>query len=72
MQTQAELYFRYDEPEGELAFLFTEQLEYQVSVEVFSDGTAVIVDWENEPTPVIVIDRMNTHLIDFLYPGEKQ
>lgn len=66
MQTQAELYFRY----GETDFLFTEKFSYYESIEVFEDNSAVIVDWENEPTPVIVIDRMNNHLVDLLYPDE--
>ena len=66
MQTQAELYFRY----GETDFLFTEKFSYYESIEVFEDNSAVIVDWENEPTPVIVIDRMNNHFVDLLYPDE--
>lgn len=66
MQTKAESYFRYGEPE----FLFAEMLDYQTGVEVFDDNSAVIVDWKNEPTPVIVIDRMNNHLVDLLYPDE--
>lgn len=66
MQTQAELYFRY----GETDFLFTEKFSYYESIEVFEDNSAVIVDWKDEPTPVIVIDRMNNRLVDLLYPDE--
>lgn len=66
MQTQAELYLRY----GETDFLFTEKFSYYESIEVFEDNSAVIVDWKDEPTPVIVIDRMNNRLVDLLYPDE--
>ncbi len=66
MQTQAEIYFRYGEP----PFLFTEPLDYQLSVKVFEDNSAIIEDWKDEPTPVIVIDRMNNHLVNLLYPNE--
>ncbi len=66
MQTQAETYMRYGEP----TFLFTEPLDYPLSVKVFEDNSAIIEDWKDEPTPVIVIDRMNNHLVDLLYPDE--
>jgi len=64
MQTQAEIYFRYGESAGEISCFFAKQLEYQVSVKVFRDGTAVIVDWEDGPGPLQIVDRM----VDFLFP----
>lgn len=68
MQTQAELYFRYGEPEGETDFLFTEKFSYYESIEIYNDNSAIFVDWQDEPAPYMIIDRLTGPMVDFLYP----